>query len=348
MTRPDLAAIRAQYQVPDDEMTVYHPRAYGAVDIPFSEGREMTRTEGQLLDRLTQNRGLVGLSEFRDIAREALGEAVRRYPDHPVPAGIPADRAGEWQGNDGHRDAFRHAYWNARMTQVFGPDWTRAFTTAHEGVPGNPANREAMDLYNNSVGIGIGAANPDASPKETADLIQRAVTDGRAVVMDRNGDLEWSDRVPFGQHGLTPDGSIAPHLDKPGVTSPQRVGQLVPRLTPEAQDLLIDSQRQVRMLAERHGLPWDQGLDNTVAALAHQARAEGLTGISHLAVRDGQIRFAQRDGATLKEGSLDARLAANTPEAVSHERLAETDHAMAQVTARAVERPSTEPLQRVA
>ena len=29
-------------------------------------------------------------------------------------------------------------------------------------------------------------------------------------------------------------------------------------------------------------------------------------------------------------------------------RLAETDHAMAQVTARAVERPSTEPLQRVA
>ena len=57
----------------------------------------MTRTKGQLLDRLTQNRGLVGLSEFRDIAREALGEAVRRYPDHPVPAGIPPDRTGEWQ-----------------------------------------------------------------------------------------------------------------------------------------------------------------------------------------------------------------------------------------------------------
>jgi hypothetical protein len=355
--RPNLDTIRTQHQVPDDEIILYRPRAYGAIDVPFTEGYavSITKTEGALLDRLTRDRGLLGLRGFQDEMRDAFSQAEARYPDTPLPGGIPAELERAWQGNYGHRDDFRHTYWSARMTQEYGADWARAFTTAHEGRPGNEANREAMDLYNNAIGIEIGAANPNASPEELADLVQKAVTDGKSVVMQSDGQLQWSDRVPVGQHGLSPSDVIGPHKATPGVVSTRSVAALDPSnglhsqdgtalaaadargeagidarlaLSPQAQTLLNDSERQVRQMAERHGLTWDQGLDNTVAAVAHQARADGLTGINRFNVLDGQIRFAQYDGYTLQEGRVDAHLAANTPAAASRENMAQTDLAM--------------------
>lgn len=104
--------------------------------------------------------------------------------------------------------------------------------------------------------------------------------------------------------------------------------QDVPRhagLSEHAQNLLSDSEREVRQLAHKHGLPWDQGMDNTVVAVAQQARADGLTGINLFNVKNGQIRYGQYDGQRLKEGGIDARVAANTPEAMSLEGLAQTD-----------------------
>ncbi|MEZ5700741.1 MAG: hypothetical protein R3E42_00310 [Burkholderiaceae bacterium] len=47
-------------------------------------------------------------------------------------------------------------------------------------------------------------------------------------------------------------------------------------LSPHAQNLLNDCQQQVWQLSQRHGLPWDQGMENTVAAIAHHARADAL------------------------------------------------------------------------
>ncbi|GAB2512369.1 DUF6973 domain-containing protein [Lysobacter humi (ex Lee et al. 2017)] len=213
--RPSLADIRRQYQVADDELVDYRPRIAGAVDIPGTSARSVTRTEAAMLDRLTFDRGLVGLSGFASLAERAQAAAGARYPDQPVPPHVPADRANEWQSNDGPRDAFRHAYWNALMTQQYGRGWTAAFATAHEARPGNPANREAMDLYNNAVGRSIGAAHPNATPEQLADLVQRAVGDGRMVVLDRSGALAWSDQVRPGQHGLTPPDVIGPALPVP-------------------------------------------------------------------------------------------------------------------------------------
>ena len=217
--RPDLADIRRDYQVADDAMVSYRPRLGGAVDIPFTEGRTMTRTEGELLDGLTRRHGLLGLRNFAGLADTAFSQADSRYPNQPVPAGVPADRAREWQGNDGHRDAFRHAYWNALMTRDYGRGWTSTFATAHEGVPGNWANREAMDLYNNAVGRSIAVDHPDASRERLADLVGAAVRDGRLVVMDRSGRLAWSDGVSLGQHGLSPDDVIGPRLPTPNTQS---------------------------------------------------------------------------------------------------------------------------------
>lgn len=96
-------------------------------------------------------------------------------------------------------------------------------------------------------------------------------------------------------------------------------------LAPESQLLLKDSEQHVRALAERHQLPWDQGMDNTVHALALEAREQGMTGITHLKVQDGQIRFAQQDGFGLREGRVDARLAANTDATDSLSQLAGND-----------------------
>ncbi|MBT9551050.1 MAG: hypothetical protein IV088_09400 [Hydrogenophaga sp.] len=107
-------------------------------------------------------------------------------------------------------------------------------------------------------------------------------------------------------------------------------GHAASGLVPQAWNLLRDSGHHVRQLAERHGLPWNPGMDNTVAAVAQQARADGLTGINQFNVKDGQIRYGQYDGYTLKDGRVDARVAANTPEAVSRDGLAQTDQAMNQ------------------
>lgn len=91
---------------------------------------------------------------------------------------------------EGQGDAFRHAYWNALMTQRFGEEWTTEMTTAHEKSGANIAQREAMDLFNNSRGREIALANPDASPEELRSLIQTEISNGTLVVVetkDANG-----------------------------------------------------------------------------------------------------------------------------------------------------------------
>ncbi|MGF0325664.1 DUF6973 domain-containing protein [Gordonia hongkongensis] len=67
---------------------------------------------------------------------------------------------------------------------------------------GNPASREAMDLYNNEVGRRIAAENPDADPQRLAELVDKAITEGRTVVLDENGEIEWSDKVAKHETGI--------------------------------------------------------------------------------------------------------------------------------------------------
>jgi hypothetical protein len=167
-----------QHQVADDPDTKMFP------GWPLSwlvDQREVRSSEADLLRELQHDRGLLGLKKFQEIHDEAFRVADERFSS--------LDR------NDDHNDAFRHAYWNARLTQEFGEDWTRRFATAHESVPGNQAAREAMDLYNNEVGRSIAVANPDASPEELADKVQQAVRQGRTVVIGGDGELDYSDQI---------------------------------------------------------------------------------------------------------------------------------------------------------
>lgn len=208
----ELLRIEHEYHVEDDQSAPWTPRLLGAVPVFGAFGtKTLTLTEGRLLDNLTRDRGLLGLQTFKSIVEDALAEAQRR-----MPPGSSADVF-----NDGHGDAFRHCYWNARLSIEFGEAWTRAFCTAHEARAGNEALSEAMDLYNNEVGRAIAAANPHATPAALSDLVLAALTAGRLVVITRQGHLDWSNNVAIGATGRTLPATVPGRITVPdGATRP--------------------------------------------------------------------------------------------------------------------------------
>lgn len=139
-----------------------------------------------------------------DMAAPGAGAASRLYTWYQV-SDEATNKAMELYGkeafDDGHGDAFRHTYWNALMTREFGEDWTKEYATKHEMLGGNPAHREAMDLYNNDIGRQIAVKNPDASPDELANLVEDAVRDGDVLVIGPSDQIEWSSDVAFGKQG---------------------------------------------------------------------------------------------------------------------------------------------------
>lgn len=195
--RKKLEDILREYQVKDDRML---PKWLldtigGVLGDEVKGDANLTVGEYRVLAELAATQGPLAVKDFFDIKQAAIDEASRRFP--------PPD------GNtsDNHTDAFRHTYWNALMTQRFGEEWTRKFATAHERRPGDPAPREAMDLYNNEIGRQIGMANPKASPEELAAQVESAVRGGNTVIVSQDGaGLTWSNdpKLPIGLPGGDP------------------------------------------------------------------------------------------------------------------------------------------------
>jgi hypothetical protein len=142
----------------------------------------LTKAEAAILQELT----LAEQVAFLNLRAEAMQTANANYP--PI-------AHGSIRGNDDHTDAFRHAYWNARMTQLYGPDWAERYATAHETDASNPGPREAMDLHNNQIGRQIALEHPNASPAELQALIRQAVERGDLVVINPQGELTYSDQL---------------------------------------------------------------------------------------------------------------------------------------------------------
>ncbi len=121
---------------------------------------------------------------------------------------------------------------------------------------------------------------------------------------------------------------------EPAQRDSRKGAALDPAALPEpTRRLLDDSRGHVQRLADQHGLPWDQGMENTVHAVALGAREAGLSRITHLRADGGQIRVAEFDGIGLKEGAVDARQAANRPADESLQRLAAAPAPAAEVAA---------------
>ena len=202
--KPTTAEILATYQVAEDPNGIVEWRPFF-----FAGAYELPSQEAELLDKL----GTLDKRRFRDIRDAAFEESAARY--QPTTRLLPTPEGPvEVTANFDHTDAYRHAYWSALLAKGFGVEWARAYTRAHESLPGNIADMEAMDLYNNEIGIRIAAQNPDASDAELADLIDEAVQTGEVVVIVGNGgQLAFSDEVATGSTGAS-DGVVAPGGDE--------------------------------------------------------------------------------------------------------------------------------------
>ncbi|WP_017200112.1 WXG100 family type VII secretion target [Arthrobacter sp. M2012083] len=192
-TQPTPQEILDQYQVSDAETTNW-PGDWDPLRFVVDQ-KVVTEKEAELLNGL----GPFELNAFKGIHDDAFSVADERFPSE--------DR------NDDQNDAFRHAYWNALMVKEFGADWAEDYATAHEQLPGNPAPREAMDLYNNEVGRNVAIANPDASAEELADLIEDAVNNGDTVVVGPDLLPHPSNEVPADQTGDAGNAEPAPGED---------------------------------------------------------------------------------------------------------------------------------------
>lgn len=198
--KQSIESIKKEYKVDDDEMVEW-PKFIG-ITVPF-KNVTITKKEAELLDTIFSWTDFTKIEKFRSLKDLAFDAADEAYsPKLEKPDDVPEDRFNEWRRNDGHNDAFRHAYWNALMTKHFGLEFAEKFATAHEGVPNNPQHRETMDLYNNYIGRSIAAAHPNASDEELANFIKSAVTDGDLLLFNSKNDLAWSDDVEYGKHGL--------------------------------------------------------------------------------------------------------------------------------------------------
>jgi Domain of unknown function (DUF6973) len=195
-----------------------HPgEAFASERSVLGVGGSMTNAEGAIVGELSAAQ----LITFYQLRGEAFTVSQQNFP--PLTHGHTA-------GNDDHTDAYRHAYWNARMTQLYGPDFTERYATAHEAGAGNPGPREAMDLHNNQIGRQIAIDHPHASPAELQTLIRQAVDRGDTVVIGPTGDLVYSDQIRPADtvNSDTLGGRLAP--------LPGRVPVPQPR-TPEPEDI---------------------------------------------------------------------------------------------------------------
>jgi hypothetical protein len=183
--------------------------------VALKQGGAAQVTSTALVQVLIAERGVPGLQKFMSIYNEAFAtSASRNRAPTQIPANVEAkiqslpeatqqqDARVAWPRNDGHIDAFRHAYCSARLTCEFGGAWAEQFASAHEG--NDPGNRKTggMDLHNNHVGCRIALANMGATPAQLADLVKAALERGELVVVDRSGELNWSNQVPIGHHGV--------------------------------------------------------------------------------------------------------------------------------------------------
>ena len=218
--RPDLSNILATRQVPETETVNWSPKlptdtlaaTAGWIGKQLKDA-DILNDLGSRMDKFAKTAGNIHMTKaeiaqldklnvvdqarwasITDSTREMAAEAYKKPTDSTL-------GTTQWL-NDGHLDAYRHSLWNGRMTQAFGVEWTAAYATGHETVKGNPAAREAMDLWNNEVGRRIAQENPDASTRELADLVMEAINKGEMVVIDTDGNLAWSDQIPVGQHGM--------------------------------------------------------------------------------------------------------------------------------------------------
>ena len=102
------------------------------------------------------------------------------------------------------------------------------------------------------------------------------------------------------------------------------------QLSPHAQTLIAQSHEHIHRLYKEHGLPIDQGTQNTILSLAVAASERGMNRIDHAVVKEGNINVAQINGMVAHTASINGHVAANTPVEQSLHKLAELEQSQVQ------------------
>ncbi len=76
------------------------------------------------------------------------------------------------------QDAFRHAYWSYKVTQLIGADLAKGFGDAHEISTPTPVGDRLMDLYNNNAGRKL-ALDPANKGRPADEVILDALLQGQ-------------------------------------------------------------------------------------------------------------------------------------------------------------------------
>lgn len=179
--RPSLETVLSHYQIVEDDMVDF--TAPGLCSW-FTDTARLSRSEANLLAPL----GCLDLNAVDGIKKRAY-----KWSRSVVSAGGKT-----YLGrNHGHRDALRHAFGSAQLARRFSPAWALALTAAHEARPLNQdqATVEAMDLYNDTVGIELVLTYPDLRDRALETMLEKLLQDGRLIVHDAQGRLAWSDQV---------------------------------------------------------------------------------------------------------------------------------------------------------
>ena len=83
--------------------------------------------------------------------------------------------------HNGKGDAYRHCYWNARMTISIGQSGAMKIVSNHEAIRNGPAKEKTMDLANNKTGRAIGKAKKTNAKCHTE--CKNRATSGKLVTL---------------------------------------------------------------------------------------------------------------------------------------------------------------------
>lgn len=215
--RPAIEDVLHNYQIQEDAMADFDAPSWCSL----AGQQRLTKTEVELLSKLPcwkfflDNSGPPALTDMLN-----ANDLARKWSKKAVPAG-----GDSYLGRGhGHRDALRHALWAALIAREFGPAWSHAFTAAHEAAWVNRVREqstiEAMDLYNNTIGVELILNAPHVTDRDLQDQLKTALEKGQLVVHNERGELAWSDDVPVADPA---DSSQVAHGDPVKLTLPDRI-----------------------------------------------------------------------------------------------------------------------------
>jgi hypothetical protein len=123
---------------------------------------------------------------------DAENELAKKYPISALKVNQAKNEANEYTkkiyGKEAFVDgteanAYRHAMWNAIMTDKIGVEKAKMFAYAHEQIPYNPEDHMTMDYHNNELGRRIAVQYAGEGYDVFSEKIQEAIKNREVIII---------------------------------------------------------------------------------------------------------------------------------------------------------------------